>query len=352
MSQYFNLKVKQIIRETEDAVTIAFHPTESIVKYKSGQFLTFILPLEGEKIRRSYSLCSVPYIDKELAVTVKKVVHGKASTYLVDYLKEGVEIEVMQPLGTFHLEANQTAQRDIVLIGAGSGITPLYSMARTVLSCEPLSNVYLLYGNRNEDSIIFKEKLNDLKKEHGDRLNIVHILSQPYSKLTLPSGRMNQSLIIKLLESFSKLNMDKALYYICGPEGMMAEAKKALEILKVKKENIHQESFIASSSPEPVGEVVESGDVKDQEVTIIYQGSEYKVRVPISKTILQAALDSDIDLPYSCQSGMCTACMGKCTSGKVQLDDADGLSDKEIKMGYVLTCVGHPVTSDVVIEID
>ena len=352
MSQYFNLKVKEVIRETEDAVTLVFHPADSTIKYKSGQFLTFIIPIEGEKIRRSYSLCSIPFIDKELAVTVKKVVHGKASNYLVDCLKEGMEIEVMQPLGTFFLEPNQTAQRDIVLIGAGSGITPLYSMARTILSCEPLSNVYLLYGNRNEDSIIYKEKLNDLKKEHGDRLNIVHILSQPHSKLTVPSGRMNQSLIIKLLESFHKLNLDKALFYICGPEGMMTEASKALEILKIQKGNIHQESFVASSSPEPAGEVVHTGEVKEQEVTIIYQGSEYKVKVPKSKTILQAALDEDIDLPYSCQSGMCTACMGKCTSGKVQLDDADGLSDKEIKMGYVLTCVGHPITSDVVIEID
>lgn len=352
MSQYFNLIVKEIVRETEDSVSIVFDSANLPINYKPGQFLTLILLIGGEKLRRSYSLSSAPGVDKNLAVTVKKVINGKVSNYLVDRLKVGDKIEVMQPMGTFILNPDYHQERSVVLVAAGSGITPLISIAKSILSGEPRSNVYLIFGNRNENSIIFKEKLNELKKEHQDRLNIAHVLSQPFSKSTVPSGRLNQSLIIKLLESFPKIKFEKAEYFICGPEGLMEEALKALEILKVPHGNIHKESFVSSNSQEASGEVVESGAIKEQEVMIIYQGTEYKFKVPPKKTILEAALDENIDLPYSCQSGMCTACMGKCTSGKVQLNDPDGLSDKEIQQGFVLTCVGQPASSNVVIEID
>ncbi len=133
---------------------------------------------------------------------------------------------------------------------------------------------------------------------------------------------------------------------------MMDEAIAALELLKISKDRVHKESFLSSTGPVPHGEVIEDGSLSNQDVTIIYQGTEYKITVPAGKSILETALKQDIDLPYSCQSGMCTACMGKCVSGKVKLDDSDGLSDKEIQQGYVLICVGHPVTPNVVIEID
>lgn len=355
MSLYSELKVKEVIRETEDAITIVLQQPNVKLPYKSGQFLTLIIPVEGEKHRRSYSLSSSPVVDEQLAVTVKMVAGGKISSHLVKNLKQGDHLEVMHPMGNFTIECNDHNKRNIVLIGAGSGITPLISIAKTVLSAEPLSNVFLIYGNRNENSIIFKEQLNDLKKEHGDRLNMVHVLSQPISKLTLPSGRLNQTSIIKLLESFPKLNFNTADYYICGPHGLMEEAKKALEILQVPSEKIHKESFLPAADTAATtnaSTVPEASAGNEQEVTILYQGSEYKFNVPKGKTILEAALDEDIDLPYSCQSGMCTACMGKCTSGKVKLDDPDGLSDKEIQQGFVLTCVGHPASANVIIEID
>ena len=356
MSQYSTLKVKDIVRETEDAITIVFENTKEKISYKSGQFLTLIIPIEGEKHRRSYSLSSSPDCDENLAVTVKMIAGGKVSTHLVKNLKKGDNMEVMHPLGTFTIECNYQNKRNVVLIGAGSGITPLISIAKSVLYNEPLSNVFIIYGNRNENSIIFQGQLNNLKKEHGDRLNIVHVLSQPVSKLTLPSGRLNQTALIKLLESFSTLNITSADYFICGPHGLMDETKKALSILEVHADKIHKESFLPASDTTP-GIVTEtpandSTPSNEQEVTILYQGSEYKFNVPKGKTILEAALKENIDLPYSCQSGMCTACMGKCTSGKVKLDDPDGLSEKEIKQGFVLTCVGHPASANVVIEID
>ncbi|MFL5728724.1 MAG: 2Fe-2S iron-sulfur cluster-binding protein [Cytophagaceae bacterium] len=352
MSSYYNLQVKDIIRESEDAITIVFDKAGHPISYKPGQFLTLIIPVEGEKLRRSYSLCSAPGIDQDLAVTVKKVAGGKVSNHLFGTLKKGDFIEVMHPMGTFTIETDYHKKRDIILIGAGSGITPLMSILKSVLANEPLSNVYLIFGNRNESSIIFKESLNELKKQHGDRFTIVHVLSQPLSKLTLPVGRINRSELIKILETFPKISFTSADYFLCGPEGMMDEARKALEVLKVPANKIHKESFLSSGSQQSSGEVVESKEITTQEVTIVYQGTEYKITVPPEKSILQTALDADIDLPYSCQSGMCTACMGKCVNGKVKMDESDGLSDREISQGFVLICVGHPASSGVVIEVD
>jgi ring-1,2-phenylacetyl-CoA epoxidase subunit PaaE len=351
MSNYYNLKVKEVVKETNDAITIVFEQPQHRINYKPGQFLTLILSVNGEKVRRSYSICTAPEIDKDIAVTVKQVMHGKASNYLVNNIKKNHFIEVMEPMGTFTIDVNSANKRDVVLIGAGSGITPLMSIAKSVLAREPLSKLYLIYGNRNESSIIFKGLFDDLKKEHGERLNLVHVLSQPANKSDYPWERLNRSEIIKILESFSGLNFSKAEYFICGPDGMMEEAKQALGVLKVPKEKLHSESFVTSAVPAS-GEVVSSSEIKTQEVTILYQGDEYKITVPPEKSILQTALDQGIDLPYSCQSGMCTACMGKCTSGKVQMEESDGLSDKEIQQGFVLICVGHPVTSDVIIEVD
>ena len=257
----------------------------------------------------------------------------------------------MQPAGTFTIETRRFNSRKVVLIGAGSGITPLMGIAKAVLADEPLSAVYLLYGSRNEQSIIFEKKLEELTLKYKDRLKVIHVLSQPSNDWKGHTGRLNRPSIIKLLETFPSFKFEKADYFVCGPEGMMHEAVEAFKLLRIPSDKIHKESF-ASSTPQETGHIVNSNPIADTEVMVIYQGTEYKFKVPASQTILQAALDQDIDLPYSCQSGLCTACMGKCVSGKVKLDETDALSDKELERGYVLTCVGHPVTNDVVIEID
>ncbi|MFN3402832.1 MAG: 2Fe-2S iron-sulfur cluster-binding protein [Cytophagaceae bacterium] len=351
MTQYYQLKVKEIIQETPDAVSLVFQKPEKGFEYKAGQFLTLIFTISGEKHRRSYSLCSSSGIDNDLVVTVKRVINGKISNYIADNIRIGDTIDVMSPSGNFIFTPDKTQKRNIVLIGAGSGITPLMSILKTILYDEPQSTVSLLYGNRNEQSIIYFRVLNELKMKFTDRFNLIYFLSQPEGEGEFVVGRLNQSEIIKQLER-TGADLRKSEYFICGPEGMMHEVKKSLDIIKLEKERIHQESFVNTISSESTGKIVDDGQNKEQEVVIIYQGSEYKVKVKPEQTILAAALDADIDLPYSCQSGLCTACMGKCVSGKVHLDEKDALSDKELQQGYVLTCVGHPVTSDVVIEID
>lgn len=356
-SPYLNLTVVEITHETADAATIHFeHPDKIAIPYKAGQFLTLILPIEGKEIRRSYSLSSTPHEAPRLSVTVKRVEGGLMSNYLLDNLQVGQQVKVMEPIGNFCITCAPSNQREVLLFGAGSGITPLLSILKSVLREEPGSKVTLLYGNRNEESVIFKEQLAQLQQQNPERLHIEYIYSQPQTDCE-HRGRMNQSMVIKILERLQLTQPTDAAYYMCGPEGMMEEVRHALDVLHVPADRIFRESFVSSKTAEkqePQHGVVEAADdeeITTQTVTVIYEGSEYSFEVEPDQTILEAALDQDIDLPYSCQAGLCTACRGKCLSGKVHLDEREGLSDAEMDEGYVLNCVAHPLSGNVVIEI-
>ncbi len=354
-TRYF-LKVNEVIRETPDAVTITFwHPISEEVRYLPGQFLTFLLNINGQKVRRSYSMASSPHVDVSLAVSVKRVPGGLVSNYLCDRIRPGDVLETLEPMGTFTPKLDSKSRRTMVLIGAGSGITPLFSMAKSALHAEPNSRVWLIYGNRNQESIIYKAHLDAMEQAHGpSRFSVTHVLSQPTSGWTGLEGRLNQHTLTSLLEDLPAQERQHVSAYLCGPDGMMAEARSALSLVGVPTERVFKESYVTAQVP--AGEVIEDPAGADEsgspEVTVLYEGAEYKFAVAPHQTILEAALDLDIDLPYSCQAGMCTACLGKCTSGTVKLDEEDGLSDSELKAGYVLTCVAHPVGRDVVIEIE
>lgn len=356
MANRYFLKVKDVDRETGDAVTISFwHPINEEVRYQPGQFLTFLLNINGQKVRRSYSMASSPHVDVSLSVSVKRVPGGLASNYLFDHIKPGDILEALEPMGTFVPKLDPQSRRTIVLIGAGSGITPLFSMAKSALHVEPNSRIWLIYGNRNQESIIYKAHLDAMEQAYGkSRFQVTHVLSQPSSGWTGIEGRLNQHTLTRLFDQLPTAERQNASVYLCGPDGMMAEARSALSLVGVSTERVHKESY--ATAPVAAGEVVEepvtAADSGSPEVTVLYEGSEYKFAVAPHQTILEAALDLDIDLPYSCQAGMCTACLGKCISGKVKLDEEDGLSESELKAGYVLTCVAHPVGRDVVIEIE
>ncbi len=356
MANRYFLKVKDVVRETADAVTITFwHPISEEVRYQPGQFLTFLLNINGQKVRRSYSMASSPHVDVSLAVSVKRVPGGLASNYLCDRIKPGDILETLEPMGTFTPKLDNQNRRTLVLIGAGSGITPLFSMAKSALHVEPNSRIWLIYGNRSQDSIIYKAHLDAMEQAYGkSRFQVTHVLSQPDRGWTGPEGRLNQHTITRILDGMPAVERQNASFYLCGPDGMMAEARSALSLVGVPAERVFKESY--ATAPVAAGDVVEEPLTDDDEgtpeVTVLYEGSEYKFAVAPHQTILEAALDLDIDLPYSCQAGMCTACLGRCTSGKVKLDEEDGLSESELKAGYVLTCVAHPVGRDVVIEIE
>jgi len=349
------LRVKQVIRETKDAVTLVFHKPSDIRTYKPGQFLTFLLNVNGENLRRSYSLSSSPDTDTDLAVTVKVVLNGKASNYLCSSVKPGDFLDVQAPAGVFTLEKAQSDQ--LILVGAGSGITPLMGILKTALASKKFKKIVLVFGNRDEDHIIFFQELDALASYHDSLFDLHHVLSQPKGSVAHShTGRISKSVLIKMLEESKGLDIKNADIFTCGPEGMMQEVFKAAEILGINSERIHKESFVSvvDHSGAQTASVADTpaAAVSSEVVTVIYQGSEYKVNMKGKKSILISALDQGIDLPFSCQSGLCTACMGKCTSGKVKMDNPDGLAKKEIEQGYVLTCVGFPVTPNVVIEIE
>jgi ring-1,2-phenylacetyl-CoA epoxidase subunit PaaE len=350
--RYYKLKVSKIEKETADAITIFFeNPESGAIPYKPGQFLTLIIPVDGEKIRRSYSLCSVPVLHSQMAVTVKRVKDGKLSNYLNDSLKAGDTIDVMEPSGVFTTHFDQANDRNVYLVGGGSGITPLISILRSVLEYEPNSRVSLIYANRNLQSIIFKDKLEALEEEFQDRLKITHILEEAPEGWTGYRGMVNEEIFNEILDQ----GVEKGLeFFLCGPSPMMDKVVEILEGRGMDKKKIHRENFV-SKSKNPLQNKTEEQQKKTghdtYEVTVLCDGEEHKFEVSPEKTILETALDLDIDLPFSCQSGLCTACRGKLKSGKMELDESEGLSEQELKDGYVLTCVGHPVTPDVKIEI-
>lgn len=350
MKSYF-LQVKEVIQETSDTITITFwHPLNEQIKYKAGQFLTLIVPADGgKKVRRSYSMSTSPVTDTAVGVTIKRVPGGLVSNYLNDQVKAGDFIEVVEPMGHFYLEPVSTLSREIVLIGAGSGITPLISMAKTILKAEPASKVALLYGNRHEESIIFKRALEDLEAAYGSRFRVRHVLSQPSATWVGEKGRIGQGTVIHFLKDAS-IDLPSAHYFLCGPVGMMEDVIRVMELYQVPAAQVHQEKFNAPMLGEEVSLPETTGG--SHTVTILYEGDTHQVVVEPHQTILEAALAVDIDLPYSCQAGMCTACLGKCTQGKITMDEEDGLTEKEIQSGYVLTCVARPASSDVILEIE
>jgi len=345
-SNHQYVEIYDIRRETEDTVSIVFNDPDRELKYTPGQFLTLILDIDGKEERRSYSLCSSPHSEEYPTVTIKRVSDGLVSNHINDHLKPGDKIKVMPPLGNFTTTIDSKNARHLVFFGAGSGITPLMAILKSALIIEPNSRVSLIYGNRTEDAIIFKKELDDLQQEHGSRMQVTHILSQPGNDWNGYTGRINSDMINKILEEH-QVNPEKDEFFLCGPSGFMHTIIDTITASGAGTQQIHKESFVSDKDPQDA-----SGDeYQERNVTILLDGEEYQVTVPANKTILESGLDDNIDMPFSCQSGLCTACRGRLVSGKVQMEEDDGLSDEEIDMGYVLCCVGHPMSDDVKIEI-
>ena len=274
------------------------------------------------------------------------------SNWLPDNLKAGATLKVMEPMGQFTTEFSIDKKRHMIMFAGGSGITPMMSLIKSSLLQEPESIVSLIYCNRNFESIIFREELKKWEEKFEGRLHVIHVLDNAPMNWQGYSGLLNHDMLVKLFERIPEWGIEKSTYLMCGPEGMMKNVDALLAEHLIPKEKIFKESFVAGVLDKEKKEApVAKEEFKAREVTIRYDGQEYKVMVPPDRAILETALDAGIDLPFSCQSGLCTACRGKALSGKVKLDEEEGLSQSERDEGYVLTCVGHPMTDDVVIEI-
>ncbi|RZS96818.1 ferredoxin--NADP reductase [Cecembia calidifontis] len=353
-SQYTSLKIREIVRETPDTVTIYFEQPEPYLEYKAGQYLTVILDINGKEERRSYSLCTSPYVDPHPGITVKRVRGGLVSNYLNDQLRPGKTIEIMKPMGHFTTDYHSQNQRHFVMIAGGSGITPIMGITKSVLINEPQSKVTLIYCSRSENEIIFKKALEDLESKYEGRLMVIHNLSQPSDSWTGLKGRLDSQKIKDILSSISYPELKQVEYFLCGPEGIMETAESTLLGMGVDSKFIHKESFYSNleAKEEELKAAGKLAPELTREVEVILEGETYHFEVPAGKTILEAGLDHDVDMPYSCQSGLCTACRGKLLSGKVDMIEDAGLSKSEIEEGYILCCSSKPASSDVKIIIE
>ena len=346
----YNLIVKSIEPAGENAAKISFGKPENFT-YLPGQYLTFSLPEIDENFMRSYSLSSSPYAAEDLSVGVKLVANGKVSTYLTRHLKVGDVIETFGPAGIFTTTVNLSQKRQIVLLAAGSGITPIWSMAKSILLMEPQTKVALIYGNRHEDSIMFENEIAQWTAQYADRFQVIHVLSKPSNAWHGLTGRVDKENVLRLIEQIPVMNPKTAEYYLCGPDGFMTEAREALKLLQVPTFQVKYESF--SIAPTHELHIAEGNQAVDAEVKITYKKKEHTFNVSKDQTILSAAKELGIKLPHSCENGICTACIGKCTSGKVLLDDQQSaLTDSEIEDGFVLTCVGFAASPNVAINLD
>ncbi len=363
---FSKLNVAEVEQNTEDAISIHFEVPEELQEtftYQPGQYLILQVGIEGQKHRRAYSLCSSPAIDDNLIVTSKRVEGGLVSNYLNDELQAGDTLEVYPPQGNFTPDIDPENEKQYVLLGAGSGITPLMSILQTVLIKELKSEVLLFYGNRNEQSIIFKDKLDELQKKFPDRFEVIHSLSQPSDEWEGLKGRLSKFKLKRLLQKeVGKEQLPHAEYYICGPAGMMKGAEGALNNHDVPEKQINVEYFTAplpdlegeasSEQSEAAGQVIEGEkvDINEEEVTVIINDDEYDITVKPSQSILEAAIQAGLDPPFACQMGICTTCRATLLSGKITMDQREGLSDDEVEEGFVLTCQSHPLSDDVVVE--
>lgn len=339
--RYQTLTIREVVHVAKDAVNLVFEKPADF-SYQPGQFITIIKEIEGKKIRRAYSLCTTPFEDEYPAVTVKRVPGGAMSNHLNDHAKAGDEVEIMEPMGIFTTEYNDSNARSTVFFGGGSGITPLMSILRSVLLKEPKSTATLVYGNRSEEYIVFKELIKELENTYQGRFKALHILEEGEADY---KGRPTQEMIKEIT---SALACDSATeFYICGPQPMMDVVSGGLKAAGMSDKKVRMESFEAGKTSPT--DIIDQ-DASESEVTILLDGEEYSITVKKSANVLDTALDDDLDMPYSCQSGLCTACRGKCIEGKVSIDEAEGLSQDELDEGFVLTCVGKPLTDRVKIE--
>lgn len=357
MSIHFEkLQVAEVRKETSDCVSIIFIVPPDLnekFNYIQGQYITLRTTINGEDLRRSYSLCSSP-LDNELRVAVKKVAEGAFSTYANEFLKKGDTLDVMPPMGKFFTALKPEQTKQYVGFASGSGITPLLSIIKTTLQTELKSSFTLVYGNRNRHSIIFKEELEGLKNRYMERFRVIYILSREKTDAAINFGRIDAEKCTALCNKTLDITTTDE-FFLCGPENMIFSIKDQLEQLGVDKKKIHFELFTIPG--QKVSSIVKLESAVKTEVkskiTVKLDGIAFDFDLGFDgDAILDAALKNGADLPYACKGGVCCTCRAKLVEGEVDMDVNYGLEQEEIEQGFILTCQSHPRTEKVVVDFD
>lgn len=362
MTKFYSLTIANIRPETDSAICISFDIPDELKEtftFTPGQFLTLQTTINGESVRRCYSICSG--IDEvQLSVAIKRVEEGVFSNFANDNFKIGDSVEVMAPQGDFTLKTlNSQNSKNYMLLAAGSGITPILSLIKSILSHEPNSQITLVYGNQKTLTMMFKEELCFIKNRYLTRFNWVNIMSQEDQGADLLNGRIDNKKGYQLQkQKLIDINTtDEA--FICGPESMISEVSRGFRIEGLAEEQIHYELFASSSEDAQTVldkakiRVHEYGEMRTSKVTVIADGRSNNFDLAaVGANILDAGMTNGVELPYSCKAGVCSTCKAKLIKGKVDMDINHGLEQHEIDAGYILTCQSHPISDEVIVSFD
>lgn len=348
MSVFHKLSVKEVRRETPNAVSVVFNIPEDLKEefnFIPGQYITLQIDLDGNKIRRAYSICSSQK-SNELRVAIKSVEKGSFSVYANTKLKPGDIIEVADPEGKFNLNTSDSNKKNYIAFAAGSGITPVISMIKSVIETEKESKFILIYGNKSSDETIFKKELDALAEKYKNQFEVNYVFSQKLG-INASFGRINIDVVHQILKSkYKHISFDQ--YFLCGPEEMIEMVKGSLLKDGVDSNCIHFELFSSSSNKKETNKDL-SGNAK---ITVILDDEETTFEMRQDEFILDAALLKGLDAPYSCQGGICSSCLAKVIEGEVIMDNNSILDPDEVKEGLILTCQSHPITSTIKIDYD
>lgn len=352
--RFHRLAVSDLRREAADAVSMTFAIPGELARdyaFTPGQYLTLRTMLDGEEVRRSYSICSGPD-DGEIRIAVKKVDGGAFSNWAADELKCGDELDVMTPTGRFGTIPQADAARIHVGFAAGSGITPILSIVKGTLAREPGSRFFLFYGNRSTSNIMFLEALEELKDRFIDRLSIFHVISGEEQDIPILHGRLDGDKVRVLLRSLVPARSVDHVY-ICGPLGMSEDIEATCRELGIAQDRIHVERFVSEFGGKPRPKKVVAPDAPPKAIaSLIIDGKRRDVPVAEDEAILDAALRAGVDLPFACKGGMCSTCRAKLVEGEAPMDINYSLEPWELKAGFVLTCQAKPSSERVVVDYD
>lgn len=350
MSSFHKLSVKNIKRETDKAISISFNLPENLIEsfaFKAGQYITLKTEIDGHEIRRDYSLCVSPK-SGELKVAVKEVKDGTFSAYANNTLKVGDTIEVAPPKGRFTFEPNDSKTKNIALFAAGSGITPVLSIVKCALEEEVHSKVILVYGNKTRKDTMFLNELLELQHTYQDRFSIQFVFSQQDEDDAV-FGRIEKSTVNYVMKNKHK-HVEVDAFYLCGPEAMIHTVKDVLTEHNIDETKIHFELFKAAKPANVVEEIpANAGNTK---ITVTVDDETTTFEMQQKRTILEAALDEDLDAPYSCQGGICSSCLARVTEGEATMRQNNILTESEVAEGLILTCQAHPTTPTITIDFD
>lgn len=358
MSRFHALTVKDVRKETHDAVSIAFDIPDDLLdafRFTQGQYLTLRRDIEGEDIRRSYSICTGVH-EHELRVAVKLVPGGSFSTFANQQLQPGEQLEVMPPQGKFFVPLDPSREGHYLAVTAGSGVTPIMSIVSTTLESEPKSRFTVIYGNRSTTGTLFRERLQDLKDRYLERLNIIYVFSREQHEIDLYNGRIDADKCNALFDRWVDVpKLDAA--FICGPQEMTEIVRDVLTQHGMPKEKVHFELFTTGlpTASAKRRQAARAGQLEAEtsHIKVIIDGRTIEYNLPRNtQNILDAGNEHGADLPFSCKAGVCSTCKSKVIEGEVEMDANYALEDYEIDAGYVLSCQCYPISDKVVLDFD